>query len=69
MTSHVEQQIAARIAAAKSKRRQRREQRAEFVENRTHGLQARMAAKVRRWADEDDATVPRPAVDEDEDET
>ncbi|WP_167828803.1 hypothetical protein [Streptomyces sp. MZ04] len=53
MTSHVEQQIAARIAAVKARRRRRREERQEFAENRAHGLQARHAAKVARWADED----------------
>ena len=55
MTSHVEQQVAARIAAARARREQRRQQRAELNEARTHGLEARHATKMRRWADEEDA--------------
>ncbi|MET9494296.1 hypothetical protein [Streptomyces sp. NPDC006552] len=55
MTSHVEQQIAARVAQAKAKRQQRRQQREEFADNRARGLQARHTAKMRRWADEEDA--------------
>ncbi|WP_406255453.1 hypothetical protein [Streptomyces chartreusis] len=53
MTSHVETQIQARIAAARLKRARRRQQRAELDEARTPGLQARHAAKMRRWADEE----------------
>lgn len=53
MTSHVEQQIQARIAAAKRKRALRRKQRQELDANRTYGLDARHAAKMRRWAEED----------------
>jgi hypothetical protein len=55
MTSHVEQQVAARIAAARAKAAQKRRQRAEFLERRRYGLEARHAAKMRRWDDEDDA--------------
>ena len=55
VTSHVEQQVAARIAAARARREQRRQQRAELNEARTHGLEARHATKMRRWADEEDA--------------
>ena len=54
MTSHVEQQIQARIAAAKKKRALRRRQGQELDEARTPGLQARHATKMRRWAQEDD---------------
>ncbi|GAA3037076.1 hypothetical protein [Streptomyces glomeratus] len=55
MTSHVDQAVAARIAAARLKREQRRQQRAELAEAREHGLQARMAAKVARWQQEDES--------------
>lgn len=55
MTSHVEQQIQQRIAAAKRKRDRRRQQRTELNEAREYGLQARHAAKVRRWQTEDEA--------------
>lgn len=54
-SSHVERQIAARIAAARQKRAQRRRQREELDEARAHGLQARHAAKMRRWTEEEDA--------------
>lgn len=56
MTSHVEQQIQARIAAARAKRQQQRAERQEFTEARDHGLEARHTAKMRRWADEEDQT-------------
>jgi hypothetical protein len=52
--SHVEQRIQARIAAAKRRRDQRRQQRAELDEVRAHGLEARHAAKAARWAKEGD---------------
>ena len=55
MTSHVDKQIAARIAAVRAKRAQRRLQRQELDEAREHGLQARQLAKVARWEAEDDA--------------
>ncbi|MFG2330171.1 hypothetical protein ACGFMM_11155 [Streptomyces sp. NPDC048604] len=48
MTSHVEQQVAARIAAAKAKQAERQQQRAEFGRRRRIGLRARHAAKLRR---------------------
>lgn len=57
MASHVEEQIAARIAAAKARRADRRQQRAELDEAREYGLEARHTAKMRRWAEEDDTTV------------
>ncbi|MZE56154.1 hypothetical protein GTY86_33770 [Streptomyces sp. SID5770] len=47
--SHVEQQIRARIAAAKAKDEQRKRRREELAERRKYGLQARHAAKMRRW--------------------
>ncbi|MFH8799686.1 hypothetical protein ACH4F6_08840 [Streptomyces sp. NPDC017936] len=53
MTSHVDQQVQARIAAAAQKRARRRQRRAELDEARQHGLQARHSAKMRRWADEE----------------
>ncbi|WP_180685326.1 hypothetical protein [Streptomyces gossypiisoli] len=48
MASHVDEQIAARIAAARLKRERRRQQRAEMDEARRYGLNARHAAKLRR---------------------
>ncbi|MEU6101174.1 hypothetical protein [Streptomyces flaveolus] len=53
MTSHVDAQIQARIAAAKAKRQQRRRQRAELKEAREYGLQARHTAKLARWQREE----------------
>lgn len=53
VVSHVDQQVRARIAAAATRRAVRRQQRAEFAENRIYGLQARHAAKVARWTEED----------------
>jgi len=49
MTSHVDEAVKARIAAAKAKRDRRRQQRAELAEARGYGLQARMTAKLARW--------------------
>ncbi|MEV5314261.1 hypothetical protein [Streptomyces sp. NPDC052610] len=54
MTSHVDQAVAARIAAAAQKRARRRQQRAELDDARAYGLQSRHAAKVARWQQEDD---------------
>lgn len=48
MTSHVDEAVAARIAAAKAKTQQRREQRAELGAARDRGLEERKAAKMRR---------------------
>jgi hypothetical protein len=53
MPSHVDEAVQARIAAAKAKRDRRRQQRAELEEARAYGLQARMTAKMRRWAEDD----------------
>ncbi|MGW0169504.1 hypothetical protein ACWDWT_30650 [Streptomyces sp. NPDC003343] len=49
MTSYVDEQIKARIAAARLARAARQQQRTELNAARAHGLQARHAAKVRRW--------------------
>lgn len=48
MTSHVDEQIAARIAAVKAKKQQQREEREAFARQRAAGLVARKAVKVRR---------------------
>jgi hypothetical protein len=48
MTSHVEAQVQARIAAARSKTQQQREERANFAESRAAGLVARRRAKLAR---------------------
>lgn len=53
MTTHVDEAVQARIAAAKAKRAKRRRQREELDEARAHGLQARMTVKMRRWAEDD----------------
>lgn len=66
MTSHVEQQVQARIAEARNKRQQRRQQRAELDAARIPGLAARHDAKMRRWATEDD-DQGSPGVDGDAD--
>ncbi|WP_329057615.1 hypothetical protein OG511_20340 [Streptomyces sp. NBC_01453] len=49
MTSHIEQAVAARIAAARRKAEQKKRRRAELAEARAHGLASRHAAKMRRW--------------------
>jgi hypothetical protein len=46
MTSHVEEQVAARIAAVRRKTEERERQRAELAEARQYGLRARHAAKL-----------------------
>ena len=48
MTSHVESQVQARIAAARAKTQQQREERAEFARPRAAGLVARKRAKLAR---------------------
>jgi hypothetical protein len=50
-TSHVEQQIQARIAAAKVRVQAARERREEFAAARRRGLAARHANKLRRLAE------------------
>ncbi|MFV0136375.1 hypothetical protein ACLGIH_24740 [Streptomyces sp. HMX87] len=52
--SHVENAVAARIAAAKNKRQQQRQQREEIDEARNYGLTARHTAKMRRWQRDED---------------
>jgi hypothetical protein len=51
VTSHVEEQIAARIAAAKRKVEQEKQRRAELAAARQAGLARRHAAKLRRLAE------------------
>lgn len=46
--------IRERIEQARRKAEQKKRRRAELDEARTHGLQARHAAKMRRWAREDE---------------
>ncbi|MEU8519071.1 hypothetical protein [Streptomyces sp. NPDC048577] len=49
MTSYAEEAVQARIAAARLKDEQRKRRREELAERRKYGLQARHAAKMRRW--------------------
>ncbi|MFD4790538.1 hypothetical protein ACFWN1_26495 [Streptomyces sp. NPDC058459] len=51
MTSHVEQQVAARIAAAKAKAERERQQREELAAARRAGVARRHAAKLARFAE------------------
>ncbi|TXS16042.1 hypothetical protein EAO71_35255 [Streptomyces sp. ms191] len=48
MTSHVEQQVQARIAAAKAKTQQQKQERDELAGRRKAGLMARHRAKAKR---------------------
>ncbi|MEH0553424.1 hypothetical protein [Streptomyces sp. B21-101] len=48
MASHVEQAVAARIAAVKAKTQQQRDERVEFARQRAAGLDSRKASKLRR---------------------
>lgn len=48
MTSHVEEQVQARIAAAKAKAQQQKRKREELAEARAAGLRARHATKAKR---------------------
>lgn len=48
MTSHVDAQVQARIAAARAKTQQQREERAQFAESRSAGLVSRKRAKLAR---------------------
>ncbi|MCP3769504.1 hypothetical protein [Streptomyces sp. MAR25Y5] len=57
MSSHVEQAIAARIAAVRAHREQQAADRAARAEQRAHGVAARHAAKLRRLAEQDRARV------------
>lgn len=51
MTSHVEQQIAARIAAARRRAEEEQRRRAELAKARKAGLARRHAAKLARLAE------------------
>ncbi|MER7927037.1 hypothetical protein ABTY96_28425 [Streptomyces sp. NPDC096057] len=51
MTSHVEQQIAARIARARAEEERKRQVRAEFAKARARGLAARHGRKLRQLAE------------------
>ncbi len=51
MTSHVEQQIAERIARARAEEERRRKEREELARRRTAGLARRHAAKLRHLAE------------------
>ncbi|MFF0076577.1 hypothetical protein [Streptomyces sp. NPDC005494] len=51
---NVETLVQARIAAARRKAEQKKRRRAELDERRQYGLQARHAAKLRRWNQESD---------------
>ncbi|MFF3897921.1 hypothetical protein ACFYY3_33170 [Streptomyces sp. NPDC001812] len=57
MSSHVEQAIAARIAAVRARREQQAADRAARAEQRAHGVAARHAAKLRRLAEQDRAVL------------
>ncbi|MCX5270981.1 hypothetical protein [Streptomyces virginiae] len=50
MTSHVEEQVQARIEQARRKTAARKRARQELAEARNSGLEARHTAKLRRWA-------------------
>ncbi|WP_406354862.1 hypothetical protein OHB56_20290 [Streptomyces sp. NBC_01635] len=57
MVSHVEQAIAAHIAAVRARREQQAADRAARVEQRAYGVAARHAAKLRRLAEQDHAAL------------
>ena len=56
MTSHVEQQIAARIARARAEAERKRQQREELAAARRRGLAARPARKLFNLAQTDNTT-------------
>ena len=58
MTSHVEQQIAARIARVRAEEERKRQQREELARRRAAGLARRHAAKLRRLAEKGRALAP-----------
>lgn len=58
MTSHVEQQVQARIAAARRRTEDMRRQRAELAAARQRGLAQRHAAKLRHLRGADDHADP-----------
>ncbi|ODA75557.1 hypothetical protein [Streptomyces sp. AVP053U2] len=61
MTSHVDQQIQARIAAVAAKKQQQREEREAFARQRAAGLVSRKRAKLRRVFCGTCARLQRPA--------
>lgn len=67
MTSHVEQAVAARIAAARRRTEDMRRQRAELAAARKRGLAQRHAAKLRNLRGaEDHAGVTETPTDDEE---
>lgn len=62
MTSHVEQQVAARVTAARQRATEQRRRRQELAEARQHGLAARhaqrLANQARRPLTDDERTGP-----------
>lgn len=60
MTSHVEQQIAARIAKVRAEGERRRQERAELTAARTAGLGQRHAQKLRNLATPADGVANQP---------
>ncbi|MEV5131665.1 hypothetical protein AB0K87_14455 [Streptomyces sp. NPDC053705] len=52
---NVDDVVQHRIAEARRKAEQRKRQREALAERRRYGLEARHAAKLRRWAAEEDA--------------
>lgn len=58
MTSHVEQQIQARIARVRAEEERKRLEREELARRRTAGLAKRHAQKLRRLAEKGSDLVP-----------
>jgi hypothetical protein len=58
VSSHVEQQIAARIARARAEEERKRQQREELAAARQAGLARRHAQKLRRLAEKGAELVP-----------
>lgn len=63
MTSHVEQQIAARIARVRVEEERKRQQREEFAARRAKGVARRHAAKLRQLAQRGLDLVPPVSLD------
>jgi len=57
MSSHIDQAVAARIAAARARREQAAADRAERAQRRAHGVAARHAAKLRLLAQQSRAAA------------
>lgn len=66
-TSHVEQQITARIQAARRRTEDMRRQRAELAAARKAGLARRHAAKLRHLAEREQRQADEPDEDDQED--